>query len=748
MPTPADSTAKTRLPLPVADPGFDWPAALAAAIDDALVGAGLDGTIEAWNPGAEHLFGFSRDEALGMPVERLLAPDCREERRRVRERVLAGEFPGCRDSVCVRKDGSRVRVSIATSLARGPQGAPVGVAKVIRRRADDVPGGDTPEAIEQRYRLLLENMAEEVAYWELVREPDGRIRTWRLIDINPAALATWEKSAGEVLGRLSDEILPGATELLRPYVESAHAGGRAVRFEAWFPMLRRHRLLTCVPLGERFILTGTDITAQKQAAEALRLSEQRLQAIFEHSPNAITLMEYETGRIEAVNEAFVRTTGVPRGQIIGRTTLELDVIRDAERRASLYAELAASGRVSNWEFWFHPRSGPPRLGALSLELVTIAGRKYHLGTMLDITERARAEAQLRESRAMFEQLYERSPDAILLVDDAGLVARVNSAGERLFGATREELVGQGIGRFVPEGFRRRTPRWPRALVRSRAVRQLGIAAPFSAQRLDGTRFPAEVSLGPLEVAGRRMALAVVRDVSDRLAAEEQRQESLKREVLLREAHHRVKNNLQVVSSLLRLGLADSPLGAHALLESERRIAAMALVHDKFHGARRLGEIDFPDYVRELVDDVAAGFGAAARGIRIHASLAPARFDLDTAVPCGLLVNELVCNAFKHAFGPGADAMVEVRLERVGDAYRLSVEDNGRGLPEGAGDGRPEALGLRLSRSLARQLGGELTTVTPAGGGTCHAVEFRGPRDHTVRELQGGNGHGQRDDRRG
>jgi two-component sensor histidine kinase len=227
--------------------------------------------------------------------------------------------------------------------------------------------------------------------------------------------------------------------------------------------------------------------------------------------------------------------------------------------------------------------------------------------------------------------------------------------------------------------------------------------------------------------GRRLTLAVVRDITERRQAEAERLEAGRRAALLREVHHRVKNNLQVVSSMLSLqgdAMGDAAaLGA--LAESQNRIASIALIHEKLYRSGELGRIDFGDYVGELCTNLFRAHGPAADRVRLELAVEPARFGLDTAVPCGLIVNELVSNALKHAFPDGRRGRVLLRLRAGEDAcYHLDVEDDGVGLPPGLDPGATGTLGLQLVQLLTGQIDGRLEALRPDRGGARFHIAFR------------------------
>jgi len=195
-------------------------------------------------------------------------------------------------------------------------------------------------------------------------------------------------------------------------------------------------------------------------------------------------------------------------------------------------------------------------------------------------------------------------------------------------------------------------------------------------------------------------------------------------LLLQEVHHRVNNNLQLICSLLSIqsGSADNTLVASALLESQNRVSSMAKIHAMLYDSRSLSAIDFAEYARSLAEAVAYSYAMDPAGIKpariqLAFELDPISLEIDLAIPCGLILNELVTNALKHAFPNGRSGVIRVSLKRVGGRrIRLAVEDNGIGLPSATIPGNAESPGMGIVNALTRQLGGALEIMPGQGCG--------------------------------
>jgi two-component sensor histidine kinase len=212
---------------------------------------------------------------------------------------------------------------------------------------------------------------------------------------------------------------------------------------------------------------------------------------------------------------------------------------------------------------------------------------------------------------------------------------------------------------------------------------------------------------------------------ERMCAEEKTRASLaEKEILLKEIHHRVKNNLQIVSSLLSLQsrqVQDARI-FEALCDSQNRVRSMSLIHEKLYQSHDLARIDLADYIRGLTTHLYHSYGAGAKGIMLEIEAAPVVLNVDTAIPCGLILNELVSNALKHGFPEGTVGKIEIELtEGKNNQIKLKVSDNGVGMVPECDWQNSSSLGLQLVNTLVSQINGRLE-LEPTQG-TCWQISF-------------------------
>lgn len=333
-------------------------------------------------------------------------------------------------------------------------------------------------------------------------------------------------------------------------------------------------------------------------------------------------------------------------------------------------------------------------------------------------ERVQAEDALLDSEERYRCLVDFSPDAIVVVDKEKFLF-ANPAAAFLYGAADpSELIGM---------------RWPEfnhadsqeaAGAMIRMITKEGQAAPLHETkivRLDGQVRDVETVGIPITYQGEPAFQAVVRDITDRKQAENRLKDSLKeKEVLFQEINHRVKNNLQIVISLLNLQSRGIEYARwqDLLRESQERIKAIALIHEKLYGSIDMANIDFEDYLHSLTKDLRMSHGLDSGNITLTVEAAEKSLDIDTAIPCGLIVNELVSNSLKHAFPANGGGEIGVSLISAEGRNRLVVKDSGSGFPEGFDIKKTDTLGLKLVNALVDQLGGNIELHHNGGTEIC------------------------------
>lgn len=323
--------------------------------------------------------------------------------------------------------------------------------------------------------------------------------------------------------------------------------------------------------------------------------------------------------------------------------------------------------------------------------------------------------ELVKNEQLFRSSFEQAAVGMAHVSPDGEWLLVNDRLCELTGCSRQELLGHSlVDVIVPADM---------AAVAARTHEMLaGRLEMFAREgrciRPDGASIQVNLTVSLVRDEQDRPAyfVFVVEDATERHRAEEALRQSLEdKELLLREVHHRVKNNLQVISSLffLQAEATDNAEAQTVLMESRARIASMALVHEGLYRTGDFGRIDVSDYVSRLTSQLEASLGRCG-GVCCRLGLTPAHLSIEKAAPLGLVLNELITNAIKHAYAPGEGGEVHVAVGQGDGTMRVTVRDGGRGLPEGFSIEGTQSLGMQLIANLTRQLRGSISAENQGG----------------------------------
>ncbi|MDD2321325.1 MAG: PocR ligand-binding domain-containing protein [Geobacteraceae bacterium] len=339
------------------------------------------------------------------------------------------------------------------------------------------------------------------------------------------------------------------------------------------------------------------------------------------------------------------------------------------------------------------------------------------GVVLDITEHKQAEEALRFTQFAVDH----SSSQAFWTTPEGHIFYVNEAACRTLGYSREELVGMTISdigpTFPPEVF---AEHW-------QDLRQKGSITFETVHRAkDGRVYPVEINANLVVFDNKKYNCAFATDISERKRIEESLQVSLaEKTVLLQELHHRVKNNLQIISTLLDIqsdAIADVQVKSY-FRECQNRINSLALVHEQLYQSCDLASVDLAEYISRLATYLFSSFVKDPARIALELDTESVSLNIDQTIPCGLIVNELISNSLKHAFPDNRAGTISVRLKVAAEGWiTFTVADNGIGLPADLESRKTHSLGLQLVHMLVRQLQGELEIHND--GGTSFVVRLK------------------------
>lgn len=466
-----------------------------------------------------------------------------------------------------------------------------------------------------------------------------------------------------------------------------------------------------------------DITERVNAENLLRESEDKYRRLTESVPAAIFI--YSDDKFIYGNEYSSIITGYSVSELIGKNFWEL-VHPDFREVAIERGKARLEGREvpARYELKILDKSGNEKWLDYNGSSINFEGKPAVLGIAYDITELKRTQQALMDSELKYRTLIENMSEVILYVDNSDRIIFVNDNAIKMFGYEKGELIGQVAGELLAEeGYR--------DFLKDRIkLRRHGFTDRYEAQMLTkhGEKLWVEISSAPLkDVNGKIIgSIGIHSDITDRKKYENTIESSLKqKDMLLKEIHHRVKNNLQIISSLIKLQSAHvKDKEIHSLFaESQNRIKTMALIHEKLYRSTDISVIEFYDYIKNLVDSLYASYGMSTERVRPVIEFRSIYLDIDTAIPCGLIINEVISNCLKYAFPELRKGQITIDLQEKDESeYLLSIHDNGIGIPEEVNIANTNSLGLKLIKILSEQLGGGAELIRD--GGTEFRISFK------------------------
>jgi len=581
-------------------------------------------------------------------------------------------------------------------------------------------------------------------FWVAFRFGQRETSTFTLVIATQAAAHTWlvmqgpaSAPAAGVLGMLFVNVTSSPAEWLR----------------ALQLFLCGTSMVCCV--------VAAAVAERDESVRAMTESERRFRTIFEQAAVGVALIRTTSGEFTRVNERYCEIVGLTESEL---TAAALDAITHPDDRAAEREHMRrlAAGETTQFtmEARYQRRDGTTVWVSLTVSPTWKPGdaASHHVAIVKDITKQ-------KEADRLFRATVDSAPIAMIMTTADGEIVIVNDEAESLFGHPRRALVGRPFDTLVPERFHdARIGSIPFAT--SPKKQRLGIDQDLYCRRSDGYEFPVELGVSPIATEQGTFILTAIVDMTARKELEtgllgvnhalegwvlertsqlesanrnleaqvverkrietELRGALQEKETLLREIHHRVKNNLAVVSGLLYLESTNvrDEQTLRILEESQHRVRSMAMVHEKLYASGNLAAVNAREYFESLLDYLFQSYSTRAREVKISAHIDDALFDVETAVPCGLIFTELVTNSLKHAFPNGRTGSIAVEMcTRPGGDQLLTVKDDGVGLPEGMSVMHAPSLGWRLVRSLSRQLGAGLE-VRDTHPGTETVLQFR------------------------
>jgi len=471
-----------------------------------------------------------------------------------------------------------------------------------------------------------------------------------------------------------------------------------------------------------------DITMRRWSEIALKQSEEKYRRLFEDAALGI-FRSTLSGKLINVNAAFAKMFGYASAHdaISNVNDAAQELYKNPEERFLLIQQALNQNTQVISECNYRRKDGSKFIGILFLRAVKDEhGILTHLeGFIEDITDRKSAEKALQESQAMYKLLADNADDVVWTTDKDMNFTYVSPSVKLMYGYEPDEFLNLTIEKLLSDSAFTQAMR---ATQKQIPFEQMAYETPcvlrneYPQTRKDGGTFWAEIIIRRIHNAkkgNRSHFIGISRDVTHRKQAEDKLKASLKeKELLLRELYHRTKNNMQVISSLLALQtrhFQDAKIKA-VFQDTENRIRTMALVHEKLYQSESLININLEEYIQDLVKLLATSYEVSANRISVRLNTERVVVAIDFAIPCGLVLNELISNAFKHAFPGQQYGEIQIGLHKTDDDETvLYVSDNGVGLPKTFDIHKAKSLGLKTIFTIVeQQLHGEVDFSTKNG----------------------------------
>jgi PAS domain S-box-containing protein len=675
------------------------------------------------------------------------------------------------DATHRRKDGTEFAVEINAHLfeLRGRK-VSLSIARDITERKQME---DAVRASESRLHAIIDGSAlplfvispqHEVIYWNqaLVRytgvtkaEIKGTRDTWKAFYPAPRPV-------------LADLLLENDTEgIARWYKEKYHPSKHTEgAYEAtdFFPRIGPDGTwmhITAIVIRDDngdvigALETLEDITERLKAEEELIASETYLKTIFNSVQTALVVIDPETHRVFDLNPAALALIGTDRNSILGEVCQKgICPIREGRCPITdLHLQFVDTEQI------VVTASGKKIPVTKTIVPVIISGKEYLLENILDNTDRKLAEDAMQKAYFELEQkvdertaelsrltgdlrkeiaernrvmdalkisedkyrsLVEQTNDLVFHIDENGILTYVSPNIRSILGFSAEAITGKSPIDYMPESGRTAFVRLHEQNISSR-MPVSGIEMAFLDNEKKIHIF--EINGTPhLDPAGAFIGFSgIARDITYKKALQDEITASLKeKEILLKEIHHRVKNNMQVISSLLSLQakMVKDVRSREAIKESQNRVMSIALVHEKLYQSKSLAQINYREYIKKMAESLFDSYNVHPGKVQLVVEAEDIVLPITKAIPVSLIINELISNSLKYAFPKDRPGIITIGFRKEGEKQILTVRDNGVGFPEGYQWERAETLGLQLVNSLVGQLNGEISFSREQG------TEFR------------------------
>lgn len=567
----------------------------------------------------------------------------------------------------------------------------------------------SPPHAELIYRQAFDQMLSGFALHEIIIDEEGKPYDYRFIDINPAFERLTGLSRTHTIGRTILQIFPSIEKFWIETYGQVALTGKPTTFENYSADVGKwFQVVAFSPAAMQFACVFEDITERRKSREDL-------ENIFTLSMDMLCIASLT--HFIKVSPSFERTLGYSDEELCSRPFTDFVHPDDVGPTFVLIEEKLKRGEPA---IRFRNRYRHKDGHYLWLEWMTkpLPDKDVLYAVARDVTEGVKYEDLIKEREFMLKESQRAAQVGTYSLDIAGGTWQCTDVLEQIFGidVTHPKTVEGWLSIIHPDDMQMMNEHLSE-IIRDRVSfdKEYRVVKPSTGQThwvYGRGELVLDNEGNPIRMVG------TIQDVTVRKLAQEHILKSLKeKEILLREVHHRVKNNLQVIQSLLMLqaSYVKDPDAKEMFNETFGRIRSMSLVHEKLYMVTDFSKIDVHDYVKSLVDSVVGSFRKHSVHARIGLDIHTLSLDPEVLVPCGMIINELLTNAYKYAFAGRSEGTINIRFHALGDdMLELVVHDDGVGITESATAGEAKGLGLKLVETLADQLGGQLSFGNQGG----------------------------------
>ncbi len=672
---------------------------------EAIITIDSDRKVVFWNKEAQNVFGYAEEEILGQSVARIMPNRFKNAFNKGMKNFVTSNKtrftmsnPNLR---ALRKDGSEFPFEFRGSMweAEGQRYYTV----ILKDITDKLKTDETRSTL----AAIVENSNDAI----LGKDLEGTVLSW-----NHGAEEIYGYTADEMIGKSVSVLFPPGSDELEQILDNISRGETIHHYQTHRITKSGEKIdisLSSSPIKDSYgniigvSSIARDITQEKQAERALEKSEAQLTMVTTNMADIICQVNLE-GVYIYVSPSVKSVMGYEPDEMIGKSMFDFIHPEDVNNITLCMQDVLSSCLSQSARYRFNKDDG----SYIWIETTGTplfndeGGIDGFVCNSRDITQQKDMEDALRESEEKYRSLIESANDPIALFDENGIFLLSNKAGANSLNMEPADLLGSSLWDLFPEAAEKQME-----LIKHVFHTGEGVEVEMPVKYSGRERWYS-ASVQPLYGNDNKVhrVQLISRDITDIKNTQMKLEQALKdKDMLMKEIYHRVKNNLMVISSLLNLQsryIKDEEAKG-IFKESQNRAHSMALIHEKLYRSTDLKQMDFGDYIRSLALDLFRTYVKDPSRIQLKMEVEDIMLDIDTAIPLGLIVNELLSNSMKHAFPDDTNGEIKVKFNKDGENCVLEVSDTGIGFPPDLQLDKTDSLGLQLVNNLTQQINGEL-----------------------------------------